>query len=202
MPDNNSYVYEEYDVIDLVQNYIYLHHLDKYVYIPTWPDTVKDDLQSTFKQTEALARTAPVFTYSNSGPRQITVQFDLHREMVDEINTNNAAVRPEYGDDYVDYLIKALQSAALPKYTSDTKFLEPPMVSMRLSNEIFIKGVISGSVSVSYSKPLIIKDGKEKYAQVAIGFTMYEVTPYDAETVYEQGSFRGYCAAASKDITV
>lgn len=57
-----------------------------------------------------------------------------------------------------------------------------------MENEIFIKGVVNDTITVTYEKPILENN---KYAQVTISFTVSEVDPYDAESVQEQGSFRG-----------
>ena len=95
------------------------------------------------------------------------------------------------GNDYIDTLVKYLQAAALPKYreyAAKSKNVIPPMVAVRYGNGIFIKGVINGSVTVTYQKPILWDD---KYAVVDVSFTISEVDPYDAETVVQEGSFRG-----------
>ena len=66
--------------------------------------------------------------------------------------------------------------------------VNPPIVAMRLSNDIFIKGVVSGSVGLTYKFP-ILKNGK--YALVGINFQISEVEPYDAWDVVNYGSYRG-----------
>ena len=58
--------------------YLYISHLDteyQYWMLPGYPEEVADDLKSTFGQTSALGRSAPVYTYSSSGPR--TIQINL-----------------------------------------------------------------------------------------------------------------------------
>lgn len=176
-------------------NYIYLYHLDEYIYLPTFPENITDNLQSTFQQTNALSRSAPVFSYSNSGPRTIAFQFQLHRDLLDEVNSNglsNATL--EVGEDYTNAMIRKIQSIALPKYVAESSTVVPPMVAVRIGagEDIFIKGVVNGGVTVSYSPPLL-ENGQ--YALVNIGFTVYEIDPYDAETVAQLGSFRGITQA-------
>ena len=97
-------------------------------------------------------------------------------------------------------MIRKLQAAALPVYRSGDKSVIPPMVAIRIGagEDIFIKGVINGGVSVSYAPPLL-KDGR--YALISIGFTVYETEPYDAETVAKLGSFRGISQAFVDEIT-
>ena len=190
-PRNTSY--SDYDFIK--SNYIYLYHTDEFLPIPVFPDQIMDQMGSTFSQQNALSRTAPVFSYSNSGPRQIQVALSLHRDMLYGMNTvislNN--VEMEIGDDYIDTLIKKIQAVALPRYNAENKEVVPPMIAVRFGDEVFIKGVVIGGVSVEYHAPIIQSlDGSgAKYAQVNVSFNVYEVDPYDAESVSQLGSFRG-----------
>ena len=64
----------------LVENYIYLYHTDTYLVLPTTPENFTDTLGSTFADSNAIARTAPIFSYSHSGPRQVQVNLALHRD--------------------------------------------------------------------------------------------------------------------------
>lgn len=174
---------------NLIDNYIYLFHTDEFVLIPTYPDSIQDSMRSSFSETNALSRSAPVFSYSNSGPRRVQVSLNLHRDMMEAMNYNTSnLVIEDLDDDYVDTLIKKLQSIALPKYSVTSKSVQPPMVAIRFGNEIFIKGVVNDTINVTYEKPILENN---KYAQVTISFTVSEIDPYDAESVQEQGSFRG-----------
>jgi len=178
---------------NLKDNYIYISHLDgdedeKWLFLPNYPDSISDSMNSTFDQTNALSRTAPVFTYSNSGPRSMQITLNLHRDLMQQANEGKSNLIPELGDDYLDTFIKKLQSIAVPKYNLKNKLVEPPLVAIRFCDQIFIKGIVSGSVGVNYMKP-ILRDGT--YAKVDISFTIYETDPYDATTIAEQGGFRG-----------
>ena len=84
------------------------------------------------------------------------------------------------GDDYVDTIIKNLQAIALPSYKNAVKLVNPPQVAVRFGNEIFIKGIVNGGVTVTYSLPIL---SDNKYAIVEVQFTVTEIDPYDAETV-------------------
>ena len=201
-------------------NYIYIYHLNKYWYIPVSPDDVSDSMSSTFAETSALSRSAPVFTYSRSGPRTVSVNLSLHRDMMRDFANQTGKrldhskfikltglIRAENRDlfeekqentpsslsqDYIDSLIRALQSVSLPNYSSynqNSKVVTPPMIAVRLGNDIFIKGVVNSSITVQYRKP-IMADGK--YSTVGIQFAISEVDPYTANQVKKQGSFRGY----------
>ena len=172
-------------------NYIYISHLDSkghYWELPVAPDKISDSMTSTFAETQALGRSAPVFTYSHSGPRKVQLELFLRRDMMDDINVFNTSADVESGEDFIDSLIRGLQAIAVPKYDISNKAVEPPLVTMRLSNEVFIKGVVSSNIGVEYGLP-IISGGR--YAQVRISFEVTEVDPYDSTAVFKNGSFRG-----------
>lgn len=175
----------------LPENYIYISHLGdngKYFILPSTPDSIQDSMSSTFASENALSRSAPVFTYSYSGPRTVVINLDLHRDMMDDVNLGASNISLEEGEDYIDTLIRSLQAISVPKYNVTNKAVEPPTVAVRFGEEIFIKGVVNGSISVTYAKP-ILNNGK--YALVTIGFTVTETDPYDASTIASNGSFRG-----------
>lgn len=185
----------------LNENYLYISHLDenlKYWRLPTDPDEVTDTMQSNFAENTALGRSAPVYTYSKSGPRTVQVDLHFHRDIMNDINMSWSNSELGYGEDYVDNLIHALQAICLPKYNLDNKAIEPPLVAVRLGKEIFIKGIVNGSIGVTYKKP-ILNNGK--YADIRLSITVSEVDPYDATTVYKNGSFRGMVSTMKKTDT-
>ena len=114
-------------------SYIYLYHIDEFIKLPVYPESIVDTLQSTFAQQNALSRSAPVFTYSNSGPRSISFQFQFHRNLLDEVNIGGLGYATlQVGEDWTDALIRKLQAAALPVYRSGDKSVIPPMVAIRI----------------------------------------------------------------------
>ena len=179
--------------------YIYISHLDlledrKYWMLPGYPNDVTDSMSSNFSSTTALGRSATVYTFSNSGPRTVTINLEFHRDMFDDMPSN---VVPNDDEDKAESFIHAIQAIAVPKYNLSNKAIEPPLVAIRLGREVFIKGIVSGGVSVSYSKPILVN---EKYAVIKISFTVTEVDPYDATTVFKNGSFRGLTATLRKNM--
>jgi hypothetical protein len=160
--------------------------------LPGYPEKVTDQMQSSFQENSALGRSAPVYTFSNSGPRTVQINLSFHRDMFEDINRflhpNDEA---KTGEDLAEQFIHAVQAIAVPKYNLSNKAIEPPLVAIRLGREVFIKGIVSGGVSVTYGKPIL---SNEKYAIVDISFTVSEVDPYDASTVFKNGSFRGLTA--------
>lgn len=186
----------------LPDNYIYISHLDEdfqYWRLPVTPDTISDSMTVTWSPQNALGRSAPVYTYNNSGPRTVGIKLAFRRDMLDDVNEGISNVNPLVGDDYTDTLIRALQSIAVPKYNLTDKAIEPAMVALRLGQTVFIKGIVTGSVDVTYSLP-ILADGK--YAGIEIGFNIYETEPYDSEILFQKGSFRGLVKTMKKGMGI
>ena len=175
-------------IFNMIDNYIYLYHTDTFIIIPAYPESFSDSLGVQFSHETPLMRSAPIFSYSSSGPRQIRVELKMHREMMYQINYGVSNANVNLNDDYVDTLIKEIQAAVLPTYSAANKMVDPPLVAIRFGNDIFCKGIITGDVSTTYDLP-VLQNGK--YAQVGFSFTMLEVDPYDANTVSKVGSFRG-----------
>lgn len=183
--------YDEISRRILPDCYIYISHLDdeyKYWQLPGYPNEVTDQMDSRFEQSTALGRSAPVYTFSSSGPRSIQIKLDFHRDMFEEMQSN---VKPRDGEDKAESFIHALQAIAVPKYNLSNKAIEPPLVAVRLGREVFIKGVVTSGISVTFGKPILVN---EKYATMSISFTISEVDPYDSTTVFQNGSFRGLTA--------
>ena len=81
--------------------------------------------------------------FSNAGPRTVRVALTLHREMMEAINYNSSnLVIEDLDDDYVDTLIKKIQSISVPKYVATTRSVEPPMIAVRFGNEILLKELL------------------------------------------------------------
>lgn len=195
--NNSALPIDKYSGVVTGNNYICILHLlsEKeetwgepiYAVIPQWPEQIADSIGSSFQSTNALSRSAPVFSYQNSGPREVQISFTLHRDMMDEANYYISNLPVEDKEDYVDALIKALQAVALPNYHASSSEVVPPQVAVRFGDQLFIKGVVNGGVTVTYSGPLLTDN---KYAQVAISFKVSEVDPMDARSIAQVGSFR------------
>ena len=114
---------------------------------------------------------------------------------MNDINTGASNIVLSDGEDYVDALENKLRAIAVPKYNLNNKAVEVPLVAIRLGNSLFIKGIVSGPISVTYNKPIM---SNNKYALVDIAFTVYEVDPYDATTIAKNGGFRGLTRTMKK----
>lgn len=184
----------DYDLFEtnLITNYLYLFHTDEWVLLPQYPDSISDNMGSQFAQTNILSRTAPIFSYSYSGPRSVQVDLNLNRDMLKQVNLEGASnMKIEVGEDYIETIVKRIQAIALPVYSATSKTITPPMVAIKFGKDVFIKGVVTSSVAIEYQKP-IMTDGR--YANVTLHFTVYETTPFDAESVSQLGSYRGVTA--------
>ncbi len=174
-----------------IDNYLYLYHTNTLVILPGFPDNMSDSTSVSFSQSTALGRSAPIFSYTGSGPRSMQIDISIHREALNLMNytSSNSDLKsffkPE--DDYTDVIIRMLQAAALPVYAGSEKMVDPPLVACRFGNDIYIKGVITGAVGVTYQLPMLRNN---KLAQVAISFNVSEVDAYDAMMVSQIGSYR------------
>lgn len=182
--------------------YIFLHHVTNImgkkgvlILLPSYADGVTDSNSAHYSTSPPLARSSPIYSYSGSGPRSLNVSFDLHRDMMWQLNykNSNLPIGSVDGDDYVDVLAREIQAAVLPSYAVTEKMVNPPLVSLRLGNDIFIKGVVE-SASVSYGFPILENN---KYATVKLQMNVTEVTPYSAEDAINMGSFRGMSTTLS-----
>lgn len=191
-PVDKDYFYrgERTPIHPMIDNYIYLYHTKTLIAIPTYPESISDTMGVQFSPTTPLSRSAPIFSYVNSGPRSFSITLNLHRDLMNQINTSTSNLNvPDLDEeDYIDILIKQLQSMAVPRYAASEKMVNPPLVAVRFGQDIFCKGIIQGNVTTTYSGPILRTD---KYAQVDIEFTINEIDPYDADTIASIGSFRG-----------
>lgn len=206
-------------VFRMIDNYIYIYHIKTLVVLPTFPDSITDATNVEYNPTPILNRSAPIYSYASSGPRSIDFTLKLHRDMLYSVNKDNTRLFPkavdDFGsttlkqDDYLDRLIRELQAIALPRYQLGDKLIDPPQVAVRFGDEVFIKGVVTGSVSAQYEGPILANPlygpdgnylydsqgkrlvGNGKYATATISFKIEEIEPYDAETVAKEGSLRG-----------
>lgn len=177
---------------NMIDNYIYLYHTNTFIIIPTYPDSVTDTLNVSFATTTPLSRSAPIYSYQNSGPRTVQFALRLQRELMTQINWLKSNATTSVNDDYIDVLIREIQAIALPKYNNSSKMVDPPIIAVRFGSDIFCKGVVQGGVSINYELPIITdKAGNDKYSIVNISFTVHEIDPYDASTVMSAGSYRG-----------
>ena len=183
--------------VKLIDNYIYFYHLDKFCVIPQYPVQITDSNSASFEQTNILGRSSPLYSYSHSGPRTVSFNLLLHRDMLADvaITKNNFGLEPGKQYEIVEELINTLQASVLPKYEDAPKMTNPPIVAVRFGDNVYIKGVITGGVGTTYSGPIIEygddDNKKALYSLVNVSLTISEYDPYDAEQIKTLGSYRG-----------
>ena len=153
-------------------NYIIFHHTGKSYVIPVDPDSITDNHTASFATNFPLSRSAPIYSYQNSGPRTVQVAFTLHRDLCQQFNPNST--------DMVEELITNLEGLILPDYESANKVVNPPIVSMKIRDEIYIKGVVTGGIGKQFNLPILNYNGQDKYALVNLNFSISEIEPQTA----------------------
>lgn len=186
----------------VIDNYVYLYHTNTLIALPLYPESIQDSISTNYSETSVMSRTAPIYSFTNAGPRTLQLELPLHRDMVNDINMRDSRLSrnlaPNIEDeDYVDIMIRQLQSAALPRYVAAEKMVNPPLVAVRFGNDLFCKGVVQGGVSTNHHGP-ILRTGK--YACVNVTFNVHEVDPFDADTVMLQGGLRGLSKTLERNI--
>lgn len=187
-------------VFNMIDNYIYLYHVGKFIVLPSYPDTIQDSMPVTYTASSPLGRSAPIYSYSSSGPRTIQFSFTLHRDLMKQLNygvSNIQVADMGLNDDYVDTMIKYLQAMVVPSYEDSSKMINPPIIALKFGTDIFIKGIINGSVGLTY-KPPILSNGK--YAIVDVSFGITEIDPFDAKEILQVGSYRGISTSLDRKI--
>lgn len=187
---NELYNYKQVKTFSMIDNYIYLEHIDTLIALPLYPESITDSMSISYSPQDMLMRSAPIYSYTHSGPRSFEFTLPLHRDMMNQINTSASLLNiPKIDDeDYVDLMIRQLQAAALPRYSPNDKMVNPPIVAVRFGDSLFCKGVVNGPVRVEHKSPILVSN---KYASVTVSFGVSEIDPYDADSVVLQGGFRG-----------
>lgn len=150
------------------------HNIDCYmstpngiIYFPCYPESVSDSNQASYSSEAILGRSEPFQYYTGSGPRSVSVKFQMHTDMLDNI-------------DYVYTVADRVEACCYPRYGSG---VVATRVRLHVANNIDITGIIS-NVSTDYSGPLLDTTGRTdidtmdrpRYAVVDLSFSVTEVT--------------------------
>ncbi len=179
------------------ENYVILHHIGKVFLIPVDPDAISDNMGVSFAESSPLSRSAPIYSYQNSGPRTVQVSFTVHRDLMRECNPD---LKIE-GKDPIDYLVENLDALALPDYNASNKIVNPPLVSLKIRDEVYIKGVVTGTIGLTYGLPILNYGGASKYAMVTFSFGVSEITPYSASILPSVGGKYRTGSQSSSDVS-
>lgn len=148
--------------------YITLHRngVQRTLWFPCYPDSVTDTNSANYSPQSILGRSEPFQYYTGSGPRTVSVSFEMHCEMCDDIN-------------YVYGLVDEVQSACYPNYGSAVAATK---VTLHIARNININGIIP-NVDTEFSGPILnttIDPYSQlpypRYAVVKLSFSVTEVT--------------------------
>jgi hypothetical protein len=127
------------------------------LYMPCYPKSLSDTASASYSQDSLFTSTEPYVVYSHGGPREVSVSFQLHREM-----------RGYDNDAYIDTIVNTIQAACYPS-NGNTIAVQS---TLAVGNQFYIRGVINGGVTITPSGPII--DGK--YNIYDISFSILEIT--------------------------
>ena len=134
---------------------------------PCFPESYSDTRTASFTPQTPLGRSEPFQIYQNSGPRQVSVSFRMHREM-----TQSTAI----GD-----CVAVVQSATYP--TGGDQIV--PKATLQIGKNCLITGIID-NVSTNWSDTI---NTYGQYNIVELSFTVTECTgnPKTSGTVAGMG---------------
>lgn len=169
-------------------NYIFAHHIGdkgKLYRIPIYPRNIQDTLTPNYRESQTLARTAPIQSWVNSGPRTLSFSIDVHRDY-DYYKGRNG----DKGEKMADFseLLDEYQAINLPN-TSEATIIKPPRVTVKIGSNSKGGHRITGvpTITVLEKEPII--DGV--YQSATITITVKELIPYSEKDVSSLGNARG-----------
>ena len=132
------------------------------LYFPVYPETLDDGVTANFEDmNEMLYQYEPWKVYKSSGPREITFNFDFHRDMW----------TGDHRDGNANALIRGCEANCYPQY--DGSLVNASLVTMYIHGENFITGVMT-NCKVNWDGPIGL-DGF--YLHCKLSFTIVEVSP-------------------------
>ena len=147
---------------------------DELVYFPVYPEGFDDGRSANFEEMpEMLYQYEPWQVYKSSGPREVTLTFNFHRDMW----------TGDHRDGNANDLIRACQANCYPEF--DGSLVNVPIVTIYLHGRNFITGVMT-NCTPAWDKPIGL-DGY--YLVCKLSLTIKEVSPepLDYHTVRNKG---------------
>lgn len=115
---------------------------DDSVDIPAYPESVKDPRVASYTtMPDTLYQYEPWYTYSNSGPREVSVDFHLHRQMWTGDETDGQA----------NHMIRFIQASTYPQYQGSS--VNSDISTLYIKGSPFIRGIVTG-VDVEWTGPI------------------------------------------------
>lgn len=148
---NTSYSNSNYICVYESGNYSGNHYQ---IDLPNYPDEISDSGSANYSEESLLGRSSPLVSYTNTGFREVSFSFDVHRE---ELDSNG-----------IDKLLKIIRASVYPTYNGAAA-LRPTITTVRLG-DFYVKG-ITKSYSFTWKKPII----DNKYQVCTISMTISHV---------------------------
>lgn len=129
--------------------------------IPAYPESIKDPRMATYvTMPDTLYQYEPWYTYSNSGPREVTFEFHLHRQMWTGNETDGQA----------NQMIRFIQASTYPRYKGSSVVSD--VCTLYIKGSPYIRGIVT-SAEVEWLGPIGI-DGY--YLEFNLAVTFVEIS--------------------------
>jgi len=135
---------------------------DEMLYFPVYPKELSDGESASYDEMgEMLYQYEPWKVYKSSGPREITFNFEFHRDMW----TGN------HLDGNANNLIRGCEANCFPQYNG--ALVNAPLVTMYIHGQNYITGIMT-SCKYDWSGPIGL-DGF--YLKCDLSLTIVEISP-------------------------
>ena len=148
--------------------------LDSIIDFPVYPEQIEQSRVANYDaMPDIIYQYEPWIVYKNSGPREQSLSFHLHRDLW----TGN------HLDGNANKLIKFCEANTFPTYSGS--IVNAPKVRLYFDGSLFISGVITNTL-VNWQGPIGLDNW---YLEFTLSLTIQEVSdvPLDATTVYSMG---------------
>lgn len=134
---------------------------DSSVDIPAYPEAIKDPRQASYSSMpDTMYQYEPWYTYSSSGPRELSVSFHLHRQMW----------TGDERDGLANKMIKFIQASTFPRYSGSN--VNTDTCTLYIKGNPYITGIVT-SAEVEWMGPIGL-DGF--YLEFNLSVTFVEVS--------------------------
>lgn len=124
---------------------------DRIFLLPCYPETISESQGASWQTSSPLGRSSPLSAYVGTNYRTISLNFKLHREMIDN-------------EEYIDMILVELRRAVYPWYISQG--LIPPVTTFQFG-QFRCKGYVE-SITYNWQKPIV--DGHYQICDVGVSF--------------------------------
>lgn len=131
---------------------------DKSIDIPVYPESIKEPRTASYStMPDTLYQYEPWYTYNSSGPRNVSFEFHMHRQMW----------TGDERDGKANELVRFLQASTYPKYSGSA--VNSDTCTLYVKGQPYITGIVS-SVDVDWTGPIGL-DGFYLEFTVTVSFT-------------------------------